>query len=407
MYRTGYNIMIVFLFLLPALLFSQSSKDDFINASVLLIKKDYQKAIDYSEKCISNNFRVAEANLMAGKAYYEMGNFEKAISCFTQANSGKNNVADLELAKAYASLNNNPEAVKFLENHLKSSYKETKIKIFNEPAFKNLQETDLWNNLWKEEWYTPAEITLGEAHSLISIENYNDALEILDDYLIKRPKDHYALFLRSMVFTGLKNNDNAIEDLSAAIEAKSATLYLKTRGDLYFIEGKLRKAFDDYNLCVESSPYDVTFFYLRAKASYHLKKYDAGKTDIDNYLKYFSNNKDAFYYSALINIELKDYQTALIAMNNAMEIDSQSAKYFYTRANIFFFMKSYQFAYQDYTMSLDFNPSSGETYLMRGKTRLELGNPEKACNDFQKADQLKNPEASSLIELHCRQYLKN
>ena len=64
--------------------------------------------------------------------------------------------------------------------------------------------------------------------------------------------------------------------------------------------------------------------------------------------------------------------------------------------------KTYQYAIYDLTMSLDLDPTDGETYLYLGIARMESGDKTAACSDFQKAQRLGEARALRYIIDYCQ-----
>jgi len=103
---------------------SLKSKYSYVNAHVLttlgyfyFLKKDYEKAAEYTNNAIEDNPEHAPAWDNFGQIYFAEKNFEKAKECFEKALSYKNNMVDslYYLGEVYENENNIEKAAKYFE----------------------------------------------------------------------------------------------------------------------------------------------------------------------------------------------------------------------------------------------------------------------------------------------------
>ncbi len=98
-----------------------------------------------------------QAMLEKGKALFQAGDLEGAISQFKKADDLEPGLASFELAKAYKILGNSADQYTYLARHLKSGYKIPRKDIMLDPVFSDLDRNREWIRFWSDRWYSDKE----------------------------------------------------------------------------------------------------------------------------------------------------------------------------------------------------------------------------------------------------------
>jgi len=152
--------------------------------------------------------------------------------------------------------------------------------------------------------------------------------------------------------------------------------------------------------------YDATINYNRG---YNLMK--DGK--FDKALSFYSTYKpgeilypDAMYASGYCKFMKGDYKGAIEDWESAKkegmpDCDNKLAQAYFKLGNQFHQEKKYPIAIACYTKSMELIPDANVLYN-RGISYLQLGEKEKACDDWQLVRELGSEDSLSLIEEYCK-----
>jgi tetratricopeptide (TPR) repeat protein len=222
--------------------FAQSPDEQYMAGCAYLYKGDYIKAAESFSLAISRNNSDEKLYILRGSALLNGDDTEKAIEDFTEANLVRPNVADLWLARAYATGGDPSNAIVFLERHLNSTYKISEDSIKKDPAFDRLQDTPEWHALWQKEWYDDVEKSLADAAFYSNKKQYDEAISLLDEEISRNPSEPSLIMMRGKVFMEQGNFGAAVGDFSSAMNAdKTLTSGYALRGSAYLKAGRLRK----------------------------------------------------------------------------------------------------------------------------------------------------------------------
>jgi len=97
-----------------------------------------------------------------------------------------------------------------------------------------------------------------------------------------------------------------------------------------------------------------------------------------------------------------DIQGAILLYDEAIRLSPGYSKAYNNRAIIkASVLKNYKDAIEDFSKAIEINPGYAEAYLGRGGAKIELNDADGACSDWQKAAQLGNKQAETLIQHFC------
>ena len=119
--------------------------------------------------------------------------------------------------------------------------------------------------------------------------------------------------------------DQALTDLTAAIDANATSDSLTLRGEMYLQMGNYQKALDDFNSAIEIDGMNAVAFYDRALLNMRLENYDAALNDINNSLAAQSmkpsdvlSMRNLYAKRGQLNLWLKNWQGAVADYTNSL-----------------------------------------------------------------------------------------
>jgi len=372
--------------------------------SVLVDQKKYHEAYeDYIKKNDLSTIHSSSVEFSCALAYYFSGKLDESITLFEKVNQQKNKLALLELAKAYAIKKENTKAIDYLVKYLNLPSKQSENQIKFDTAFRQLALTKEWKSIWSKEWYTNTEKQIIYAQYLLE-QNKDDEVYTITSEIIKKNKHHsQAYYIRSQLFTKQTNFNNALKDIHNALEKHPKEFeYLMQLAKVLSKLAKYSQAEDIYRQLTETNPEKIEIFYDRALNNYSAKKYEEAITNLTYYRLYFPNENSINELFTLIYEKKEDYIEALKYANRFIKNAIPNEMNYLLRGKILYQTNQLDKSESDFSMALDINPINGETYYLRGLSRIKNGNSKGACSDWNKAIQYRYYYANDAIQKYCR-----
>jgi tetratricopeptide (TPR) repeat protein len=338
---------------------------------------------------------------LLGECYFKNSDFENAIQQFLISYKMKNEFAAYRIAECYAIQNQEYKAVEYLKVYLKIKDKLLKSEIKTNPCFRHIENSKVWINLWKEDYYNSYENQLDEAKYSANTGDYANAFYILDRMIIKDKNRYRALAMRADLYAQIGNFKLASQDyLKASVINKKHIDYKIEAANCYFRDGKYKKAVLIYNDIIEKQPYNVDILKNISFCQLELNELESAETDIKEFLRYYPDNSEALNIHGFILSKKEDYIGALEEYNRCIKNDSKNYIYFVNRGEAYMQTGMYENAVYDYAMALDLNPDVPEVYYLKGIAGLKI-NIEDACSDFKKARSMNYHKADDYIIKFC------
>ncbi|GAA4836063.1 tetratricopeptide repeat protein [Algivirga pacifica] len=190
-------------------------------------------------------------------------------------------------------------------------------------------------------------------------------------------------------------------DIAAEMEGENATIY-NYRGISYYQLEQYEQAYENFLAAHKLNPKDITMLTNVGQLQQELEKYGEAVKSFKKILKLEENNEKAQFELARSYHFNGDFDKAMKAYNELMDLNSQNAYYYDARAYLKKDMDLKKEAIEDFTTSIALYDEDAETYYQRGLLHVEVFNNHKACLDFERALELKHPEAEKMLEEHCK-----
>jgi tetratricopeptide (TPR) repeat protein len=395
-------ISILFISLLPVTLLSQI-RDPFLYGRAEMEKEHYTDAIGIFTSGLASGNTSPELLLNLGQCLYKIHDYSSAIHYLLLAENKKKNLGSYWLAKSYAMAGKNDSAIIYLKANLSSSYKIPESSIKLDPAFQDLENTRLWKELWRQDWYDEFENLIAEINYLSNRNEHIEVLDLIDQNLAKYAYRHQIFAARGRVFMDLKDFNSAVSAYSRAIEISG------THPDYYVNRAKAYSNLQKYDLAVSDlikalnlEPDNFDLYIERSRLYNYLSKFNLALDDISCYMTFFPEDINAIFLNGQIYYEQGSYLKALEWFNKCLSIDQSEPDFFIARGNSYLKTSTFKYAIQDYGMALDLDPKNPDTYLNRGLARLRINDTMGACSDWQKAARLGSAEAIKMLNDYCQ-----
>jgi len=366
-------------------------------------QKQYDKVLSLLNQTNLQLLNDAEFYLFAGDSYFKLNQYEDALKNYNTAFKLKNKPAALKIAECYSYLNKPYKAVEYLKIYLKSPNKLLQSEIKLMPAFTQIESSNAWINLWKENYYNSYEKKLDEAKYQISKGDYATAFDIIDKLIIKNKKRHKAYEMRGDLLLLTKDYKNAATAYLKASEIKKHNLTYKTKAaDAFYFLKKYKRAENIYNEIITDKYYNPEILLNKTKNEIEIKKTAEAKQSINLFLSFFPDNAEAYYFSGKIHSSDNENIAALEDFNRSIEKDDSKPEYFISCGDSYLKTKTYKSAVNSYSMALDLNPKLAEVWYKKGVAEIKLYKYAEACEDLKKAKSMNYNKADDLIFKYCK-----
>jgi tetratricopeptide (TPR) repeat protein len=307
----------------------------------------------------------------------------------------------------------------------------TDLKLINE-SFENLNTYLSINDSTLSKY--------SDLYNIIFIDDDNNLLKFLNQFISKFPTEEYAYELRSIIeignndftkaeadinqFLDLAKNKNRKMDMvtdlqfvdylkdknqnSLAINLLDKTIKLFPIYDTYYKRGELKAELKDYFGAVKDYTEAISFetkksdtYFQRGSARQELNDYIGAMEDYSKAIIFDPEESFNYYARGNAKYNLKDNRGAILDYSKAISLDPDSSYYYNGRGNAKYNIKDYKGAILDYTKAISLDPNEGEYYFNRGDAKIQIKDKIGGCKDLSKAGELGYEEAYSLINEQC------
>ncbi len=293
-----------------------------------------------------------------GNIYREKGEYNKALSDFTEALRLKPYKAELYATRSniYTELKEYDKAIADLNYALK-------LKPDLPGAYLNR------GNLYRLK---------GDYNKAIS--DYSEALKLKPDYA-------EVYYNRAVVYDILKDYNKSLADYTGAIEYKPDYVEaLYNRAIIYDMAGDYNKALADLTQAIKYKADYIEAYQNRGNIYYKTGMYDNAFNDFNRLLTINPGFAKGYISRGTIYTDTGRYSDALKDFNKAIEIDPHSIEAFNGRGTVYGLMSDYNRAIEDFTKALSIDKNSVQSYYNRAFTYMKKGDYTKAREDVKKLE---------------------
>ena len=268
------------------------------------------------------------------------------------------------------------------------------------------------------------------------LENYNDALNDLNNSLGLNQKNPVTWMLRGMVLKAQDRNKLAADDMKQAIELiekktkmasemasvleekpetedKKPALQVDPKkfgkfyfnlGLVYYADNDFKKAIQYYNKAIELNDEIALWFVSRGSAHLAMDDIKAATADYKKSLELDPGLADAWIGLSNIALVEEDFDEALVAANKAVELQPKNAMGLNARGWIQYKRDAIDEALYDLNRAIRFAPRLSIAYGNRGVCHVSQNNFEQAISDHSRHLKL-NPTSPFALSNRAVAYL--
>jgi len=337
----------------------------------------------------------AEVNILKG-------NYSAALSDYNEANKLTASSGEYGLARIYALKGDAGTALYHLELNLNSSFRKGEKEIMLDPAFGVIENRSEWRQFWKKEWYSSTEKSLSEIEYYISAGKADESKTVLSELKQNNPLNNDILYAEALINLAAGKYSEVIKVISGlTLPDPGNEKYLRLLAKAQTGASNQAGASVIYSQLIGSGVPDAELYILRAEC--YRKTGETGKalSDIEKYLDFYPENKNALSLAGKVESASGDNLKALEYFSTNLKLHPNDPECYIDRANSYFVSKSWDLAIKDYSMSLDLKPENSDTWLNKGIGLLNSGKVDDACHDFRKSLRLGNKRAAEFISNNC------
>ena len=410
--------------------------------------KDYDLALDFYTREISDNPKNIEALFYRSLTYQYKGNYSLALAdantalkSFTKKEKKWIAASHSLKASIYLDIEEPEKAIEEyslaikLNDEYKSNYI-SRAQVYYDLNKFDQAEADYLHVINMEE--SDVQALTGLGRNYVATKKYPEAEKIFNQVIKLDPDYTSAYYFRSVMYYQQKKYNDAITDAFYSYvldesDKGNRSLFIKyadknipfalsklnskinefpEKENWYFVRAQLYEnskdffaAITDYNkmLDIVDAAYRSSILTYRADCYNSEGMYDRAISDYDEAISRDSTR--AYYYSGRgENKRLKgDYQGAIADLSKAIKLDPEEDWYYYKRGWIKDkFLKDTEGGLKDYTQAISLENNYVYTYYHRGLLYKEkLNDEKKAKEDFL---MILNIDTSALYRGNCRHY---
>lgn len=166
---------------------------------------------------------------------------------------------------------------------------------------------------------------------------------------------------------------------------------------------RYKEGLEYFDRVIEADPDNALAYYNRGYCYYSMKQYDKANVEFDQAIELNPRDSISYLYKGLIKYFQQDYTGSIEFYNKALEIYPRYPMALYNRGISKGQLNDYSGAIADFTECLKYNPDFPDAIYNRGLAWYFSKQPQKACEDWQKAKELGSFQASEAVRLYCKE----
>jgi tetratricopeptide (TPR) repeat protein len=374
-----------------------------ILASIDLAQGEYASVIDKLTREIDQGEPGAKTYNLRGDAYYEKGEYDKAITDYRSALT-----VDPQNGQAYF----NWAAVNIVQGNAEAALQNLDLAIENDPTLihaysqRGATRSQLGDSVGAEQdWQTAIAMSPQTANDYVNrglakwwMGDNEGTVADFDQALTINPNFVDAYIQRASFFSESGETDKALSDLASALDVNPssvAALYSKAEILGFQTDQDWQVSIDLYSKALAINPNEANILHARCFAYLSIEQLDLGLADCEKGLKINPSSPGLYLARGDIRRTQENYEAAIQDYNRTVEIIDESGgdlatqKLAYSnRASALMGMNNLDGALADINKAIELNGATPEDYFKRGMIYAAKNDKENGAADMRKAADL-------------------
>ncbi|KAM3134776.1 hypothetical protein pb186bvf_013101 [Paramecium bursaria] len=227
-----------------------------------------------------------------------------------------------------------------------------------------------------------------EAIILIQSNQFQEALNLLDQAISLKPDFQQAYYIQGLCYYNLQKHDQAVQVFNSAIalDPNDVQSIMKKAQSLEKLD-RLVELLNTIQKADELTPNNVEVYKIRATTLKKLNRLEEALVDYDRAIQVEPTNPTTYNNKGVLLAQLERYQEAVEMFDKAIEYNPQTYNFFENKGvfiYIFFIGKSLQNLqkYEESLASFDeaiiLNPKNESIYKLKARSLVQLGKDQEA-----------------------------
>jgi len=383
--------------------YPQKMPKAFFRAEAALELNQTMDALAWADSCFNSKPYRYQYYLVKGKALLQANRYGEAVDVFLQAEKQRAGIASYHLARTYCLMSDTVNCIEWTRLNLQSIYREPESSYLLDNDFKFAYSIKEWQKIWDTEWYSSIERDIHYARYLISNQNYDEAIELLNKR-IKSQRSKAELFeLRGRAHLHAGNFSLALKDFENAYHRSKRNYgYMALQAEALYNLNQNRKALIKIEQAIDKSGGKPEYLQQKAKILSKLNRWSDAYETLKEYLVYYPNNTEANLHLARYAYESGYYTDALLAIAKMLKLAPDNVELILLRGKIYLKTDQPRQAIIDFEKAIGQNYNTAESYLLKGLALLKEGEREEACKCFSISGSLGNIDAQGVFYNTCK-----
>lgn len=379
----------------------QSVYETLLHSEALMKNGETGEAIELLSSVI-NDKKDSRLFIERAEAFIEEGAYQNAINDCHTANSLIPYSGEYVLARIYAMKGDAGTSIYHLERNIGSPFRKSEKEVMLDTAYGLIEKSPEWRQFWKKDLYSDLETGVSEIEYYLSANMNDEAVNRLAELENQYNDDDEVLYARALIDHSSGRSAGAVKILGGLINSNPDNeKYQRMLAKAQIAGSNYAGASVTYSKLIKLEIPDADLLILRTECYSKTGETDRAVADIEKFLTLYPRNKRALSMAGKIYTGSGNYLKGLEYFSENLRYHPHDPGCYIDRADAYLMSRSWDWAINDYSMSLDLDPSNSEVWLNKGISLLNSGKKDDACHDFHKSFNLGNKRAIGYLSKYC------
>ncbi|OGH98196.1 MAG: hypothetical protein A2104_06165 [Candidatus Melainabacteria bacterium GWF2_32_7] len=210
---------------------------------------------------------------------------------------------------------------------------------------------------------------------------------ILEQILGQNPDNPNALYWLGIIFYQVKDYNQAIYNISKAIEINSTDQYCFDLGQIFLELNLLNESIHYLRNTLTLNPQKIEAYYCLGEALFKANNFEEAATCFQMFIQVYPDDVDAYFNLGISFLKIKKTQEAIIAFKKAIELDPNAFDFYYNLGIAYLKENNWQETINSFEKAIKLKPDNADMYHLLGVSYLMIGFHDKESEEnFEKAN---------------------